>query len=464
MGNLDKAAYGLANENSKKINDMSINVKLAPYNAVGDGIADDSLKLQAAFNDGIAKNLPVLIPSGTYRTTIGLTAIGSNVMISGAGGNLTKIKPDAYTYDCLKIGIGVSGSGQYPSGYLHGISIEGATSWITGNTAGIKLDGMRQFEVKDVNVSRMPISFDLVNNCYGSMFVNCRSNLGGLPLNLRTGPQSGSDITFYNCWFRGKDGSVSVSQDSGGFHFYGGQLSGGDNQFADNDAVGIITLGKDYITGSIGAIGNINFDGIDFEGSRNIWQIRAYGQASLMITNSSFLSTSLASASEKPLGIIKSTNAVQSRITLLNNSVAGIWKSAKAIDISGQGSVLNIFEVGTAMVNGTVTFNGVTNPDAVGLLEQSKNNMGVSFFRSSSLPKIMLGNIMIRSTTTSRYEISFDWGATWTSLQQITSGTTATRPTANLQAGQFYMDTTLNKPIWRNSTNTGWVDATGATV
>jgi len=26
------------------------------------------------------------------------------------------------------------------------------------------------------------------------------------------------------------------------------------------------------------------------------------------------------------------------------------------------------------------------------------------------------------------------------------------------------LDTTLNKPIWRNPANTAWIDATGATV
>ena len=43
-------------------------------------------------------------------------------------------------------------------------------------------------------------------------------------------------------------------------------------------------------------------------------------------------------------------------------------------------------------------------------------------------------------------------------------GTTAARPTTGLYAGLRYLDTTLaagGKPIWRNATNTGWVDATG---
>lgn len=41
-------------------------------------------------------------------------------------------------------------------------------------------------------------------------------------------------------------------------------------------------------------------------------------------------------------------------------------------------------------------------------------------------------------------------------------GTTANRPTLNLQIGQFYFDTTLNYPIWWNGTV--WKNASGTTV
>jgi len=41
------------------------------------------------------------------------------------------------------------------------------------------------------------------------------------------------------------------------------------------------------------------------------------------------------------------------------------------------------------------------------------------------------------------------------------SGATGSRPTAQLYPGQFYFDTSLNKPVWRNAANSGWVDATG---
>ncbi len=43
--------------------------------------------------------------------------------------------------------------------------------------------------------------------------------------------------------------------------------------------------------------------------------------------------------------------------------------------------------------------------------------------------------------------------------------TTAKRPpTTDLLPGMCLFDTTLNKPIWRNTANSAWIDATGATV
>lgn len=45
----------------------------------------------------------------------------------------------------------------------------------------------------------------------------------------------------------------------------------------------------------------------------------------------------------------------------------------------------------------------------------------------------------------------------------LTSGTTGERPTI-CNIGQMYFDTDLNRPIWRNSHNDGWVDSNGIDV
>jgi hypothetical protein len=49
-----------------------------------------------------------------------------------------------------------------------------------------------------------------------------------------------------------------------------------------------------------------------------------------------------------------------------------------------------------------------------------------------------------------------------TAISTPQNGTTADRPTQNLQIGQFYFDTTLGIPIWYNGTV--WKNASGTTV
>ena len=83
-----------------------INIKSAPYNAVGNGIADDTAAIQAAFNDwdwiglttdpnpALDRSAPktIYFPAGTYRVTASLVATGSTLRLVGAGRNLTTIK------------------------------------------------------------------------------------------------------------------------------------------------------------------------------------------------------------------------------------------------------------------------------------------------------------------------------------------------------------------------------------
>jgi hypothetical protein len=47
-------------------------------------------------------------------------------------------------------------------------------------------------------------------------------------------------------------------------------------------------------------------------------------------------------------------------------------------------------------------------------------------------------------------------------LSTPSAGTTGARPSTGLQVGQFYFDTTINRPIWWNGTN--WINAAGTIV
>ena len=63
--------------------------------------------------------------------------------------------------------------------------------------------------------------------------------------------------------------------------------------------------------------------------------------------------------------------------------------------------------------------------------------------------------------------LSRAWVAWFDQVQRILfpaqqSGTTANRPTTNLWVGRFYMDTSLNRPIWYTGSN--WIRADGTVV
>jgi hypothetical protein len=47
-------------------------------------------------------------------------------------------------------------------------------------------------------------------------------------------------------------------------------------------------------------------------------------------------------------------------------------------------------------------------------------------------------------------------------LSTPSAGTTGDRPSTDLQVGQFYFDTTINRPIWWDGTN--WINAAGTVV
>ena len=47
-------------------------------------------------------------------------------------------------------------------------------------------------------------------------------------------------------------------------------------------------------------------------------------------------------------------------------------------------------------------------------------------------------------------------------LSTPSAGITAARPSTSLQVGQFYFDTTINRPIWWTGTN--WINAAGTVV
>src|SRR3972149_1811412 len=68
-----------------------VNVKNAPYNAKGDGVADDTSAIQKAIND-CPSGQAVYIPAGTYRLTAQLTILNKGIVLRGDGPDKTLLK------------------------------------------------------------------------------------------------------------------------------------------------------------------------------------------------------------------------------------------------------------------------------------------------------------------------------------------------------------------------------------
>ncbi|AFQ96320.1 hypothetical protein [Bacillus phage vB_BceM_Bc431v3] len=124
--------------------------------------------------------------------------------------------------------------------------------------------------------------------------------------------------------------------------------------------------------------------------------------------------------------------------------------------------------------NGNVTLTGLvkkvnnTVPDANGNVTITiPSTAGMVKSVNSNLPDAN-GNVTITIPSTAGFvkkvnNVAPDANGNVT-INLFPSGTTAQRPSTGTVAGQYFFDTTLNKPLYRNATNNGWVDGTGAPV
>lgn len=66
-----------------------INVKSSPWSAIGDGVTDDTVALQAAFDYASINKVRVRIPAGTYAVTAEVQVDGAPIIIEGEPHNFT---------------------------------------------------------------------------------------------------------------------------------------------------------------------------------------------------------------------------------------------------------------------------------------------------------------------------------------------------------------------------------------
>lgn len=145
------------------------NVKNLPFNAIGDGVADDTAAIQAAINAaGVAGGI-VDLGTGTYKVTSSLTVAFDYVKIRGAGKGVCSIFTSDASITPLVIGtLSTASKIKYPE--IEGLTIQASSSATLTSGAGstavyaLKIFGVTQPVIDDVIAKNGGAVFHLQNS------------------------------------------------------------------------------------------------------------------------------------------------------------------------------------------------------------------------------------------------------------------------------------------------------------
>lgn len=337
---------------------MGAKAQVVPTGADPTGKTDSYAALQNAINTAISSNSELDLPAGNYISSQSLIAASSAFRMRCAGANVTSISASAPGYNTLVVGPGVSGLTIGPNGYISDCKFSGAgrPSGSDGHSA-LQLNAAIQFDVRNITVDNADIGIDLIGTNYGSQFTNIRGGFAGdlnVGVNLRSGSQSGSDLSFNNAWITGQVAGVYMAGGGGGYHFIGGQIGAGSGTFAANDNSGAIVMGKDYLTGATGET-TADFHGTSFEGTNFAWIFRTFNQVNLSLTD---ISANPASSSSPAIGFFKGDSMNNSHIHLTATIVSGIWSNAALVVGNGAWPSIWWIEEGTYTAANNPTIHG----------------------------------------------------------------------------------------------------------
>jgi Pectate lyase superfamily protein len=315
-------------------NVQAANTEVIPVGADPTGVADSRVAIQAAITSAIAQKKAVYIPQGNYIVSCpgssapALTFPSHTVMIHGAGATENGYPSTVITITggpCtnMQVGPGGSISSQDPAGWVQDLRFIGTA--VPGSPTGfscLQLNGIPALEVDRVSCDYQDIGFDAINNNYGAVFNSIRGGAGGtlnVGVYMRTGPQSGSDITFISPWVSGITCGMCMSGGGGGYHVFGGQL--GARNTSPNDAAGSVILGWDYLTAATGST-SADFHGTSFEGTDYAWAFRAFDADYVETYN---IAMNPSDGSHPALGVYKNTNFKNGHIDFHDSAISGHW-------------------------------------------------------------------------------------------------------------------------------------------
>lgn len=222
-------------------------VTSSEFNAVGDGIADDTAAIQAAINDG----RPVYFPPGVYKTTstINLTTAASHGQIitgsgpvagSGAGTNKTIIRPSSAVTQAFKIdGSGISlaiQNGKFQHLTLDMTNMTDATSTI--GFRQMSAYGWTYENVRVINEGSNKRAWKYETGSFTTTMLNCKGaviELAGTSL-----ANAVTTLTVLGC-----DLESIVYQYVVSLHIYGGAIQGSRNKITGSDINGLTVMGMD---------------------------------------------------------------------------------------------------------------------------------------------------------------------------------------------------------------------------
>jgi hypothetical protein len=322
-----------------------------PTGADPTGETDNTDLLQAWIDAGIANGNPMFLPYGMYKISNELLADLSSsrdnpFYLHGIPGQ-SWLMPTAHGFNGLRVR--GRGGNVYPHGELAGISVWGPNTKVNfaDGCAGIVLDNYPMFIQRDLTVAKKLIGFDYINNCYDNAAYNLtvpRASPCHLGINIRNGPQSGSDMTWYNTQIQGTGHAINIQGGGGGYSFFGGQI--GTASYTRDDGMGVIQLGWDYM-GEVahGGLPGVSFYRMTMEGINNRWAIRSYGDVQAIFNQCSYYSSNY-TPETTAIGLLKATNAGSSMFTFNQCAHAGHWACAleSMVEISGSSTGNNLVE------------------------------------------------------------------------------------------------------------------------
>lgn len=396
-------------------------VSVWDYSAVGDDLTEptdatvNTAAISNALNAGADEGRTTVFHTKAHPWSAAPMAVnsrivvaGDNIRIAGSGGSLHAIGTQlqwitgSASYGLrLQSESGASGNGSCPSGYCRNLTLLKQSALAQDGSIGLQLLGLRQFHVDQVTPDGFEIGFDLISNCFGAQFSNCRTWQNPscyVGVNIRTGTESGNDISFYNCWLAGLNAAVHIAGGSTNFHFKGGQLTAGQGQTADQDALGVIIFGKDYLTGSTAAMGILDLDGVDFENCKRMWLLRGYQRVQLQVRNCAFLANE--SGSQPCLGLYKCEGLNDAKVDFDNCTIRGVYSTAAMFSEAGANSGYGITEKNWLSTTPT-TVNSVS--QSAGWFLSSRmfagSGVGLAMEHTGSRSQIRMNGVLVLAGT-----------------------------------------------------------------